>query len=214
MKKLNKKKIYIVIPVLLLAVFVCCFGIINKLGQRLSVAQIAELREQYPVCGLEVPPGLSMRSASLEEVKERSESFVYGEVVGGVSTYFVDASTGNRELDEKRKENGLDEVYEFYEYTISVIDDTEGTYAKDEIITIAANSVFMDYNPKLEEGMKVVVPVIRDDEKSSRSYYNVNGMYYVTADGYAISAFEEATVYARTAFSGVKVEELLKELKK
>ena len=74
MKKLNKKKLYIVIPVLLLAVFVCCFGIINKLGQRLSVAQIAKLREQYPVCGLEVPPGLSMRSASLEEVKEVEET--------------------------------------------------------------------------------------------------------------------------------------------
>lgn len=61
--------------------------------------------------------------------------------------------------------------------------------------------------------MKVVVPVSRLSENSSRSIYMVVGMYYVTEEGYALSAFDENTAAtARTTYSGIKVENLLKEL--
>lgn len=215
MKTINKRKNYVIVPVVLIILSVFCIGYFYGTDeQRLSDAEITAMRDKYPVCGIKEPAGVSMRKISLSELKGITESFVYGEVTGDMKTYSVALSTGNHSLDNKRKANGIDDVYEFYEYTIVVINDTEGRYKKGEHITIAANIMFKDYNPQLSDGMKIVVPVVMDSEKTERNYYTVNGMYYVTDDGYAISAFEETTAYSRNAMSGVKVEELLKELKK
>lgn len=71
----------------------------------------------------------------------------------------------------------------------------------------------IDFNPKLSDGMKVVVPVMQGKDKLSRNWFGIFGMYYVTEDGYALSAFDENTAAtARTTYSGIKVENLLKEL--
>lgn len=214
MKKLNKKKLYVSISIGLLVVFVCFFGLTTLTEDRLTETQIEALREQYPICGRIVPALASISKSSLEDVKGRVESFVYGEVVGDISTYYVNASTGTIELDEKRQKHGINDVFEFYEYTISVISDTEGKYESGELITIAANSDMKNYNPKLTDGMKVVVPVTEDDKVDNRNYYNVVGTFYVTDDGYAISAFDEEPAKLRRSLSGIKVEELMKELKK
>ncbi len=214
MKAVNKKNTFIIIPALLLILSICLISNINNQEYRLNDAQIAALREKYPVCGVEVPAGVSMKKLSLSNVKNVAETFVYGEVVGDVKTYTVKLSTGNSMLDEKRKENGISEEYEFYEYTISVINDTEGKKEKGENITIASNMIFKNYNPQLSSGMKIVVPVVNDKKKSTRNHYIVDGMYYVTEDGYAISAFEENATSSRNITSGVKVEELLRQLKK
>ena len=185
----------------------------NEPKPHLTEAQIAQLREQYPIYGIEQPLFIDMEESTLEERIERAETFVYGEVIGDYTTYYKNISTGHEELDAKRKANGISDVYEFYEYTIRIMDDTEGLYTKGEEITIASNIDFIDYNPQLSDGMRVVVPVTRDKEKSSRSYYNVAGMYYVTEDGYALSAFNEQT-RAKKAYSGITLEELFEVLKK
>ena len=181
--------------------------------RHLTEAQIAELREQYPICGIKIPPLIDMRQATLEETIEKAETFVYGEVVGDYTVYYKNVSTGHEELDEKRKENGISDVYEFYEYTITVLDDSEDQLTKGEEITITANSMFMEYNPEFSDGMRVVVPVMQTKGNLSRYYYGVEGTFYITEDGYALSAFDEET-RAKKAYSGVKVEDLLEELKK
>lgn len=214
MKAVNKRKLFIIIPTLVLILSVCFVFVLNRNAKedRLSEEQIAALREQYPICGSH--PLISVRRLTLPEVKDASETFIYGEVVEDISTYTVTSSTGNATLDEKRKQNGIVDEFEFYEYTIEVISDTEGKREAGEKITIAANSDFKDYNPRLTDGMKVVVPVTADKKVPARNYYLVDGMYYVTEDGYAISAFREDTATAKSITSGLKVDELLKLLKK
>lgn len=213
--KTAKRKGLIVISAIVFICCVCYVLTINFSDLRLTASQIESLRVQYPVCGIDVPAGLTMGKMTVEEVREKAESFVYGEVIGDISKYNVTTSLANRELAEKRKKNGINEVFEFYEYTISVIEDTEGKYSKGEEITITANVNFINYNPALSEGMKIVVPVAKDKEKPSRNHYTVDGMYYVTPDGYALAAFDEESVsVSRSVASGIKVENLLKALKK
>ncbi len=218
MKTSTKKRIAFGAAAAVIVLAIGCFSIWSIMNAqeeapRLTESQIAQLREQYPICGINEPPLVSMGQSTVEEIKERAESFVYGEVIGDYTFYYVNGTTGHEELDAKRKANGINDVYEFYEYTVKILDDTEGKYTKGEEITIAANTMFMDYNPKLSDGMRVVVPVVRDEEKPSRSHYSVSGLYYVTEDGYVLSAFDEAT-RAQKANSGITVEQLFKELKK
>lgn len=213
MKTTNKRNI--IVAGISLMCCVCCVLSMCLSPKRLDSEHIESLRDEYPVCGINAPAGLILRNTPIDEVKERAESFVYGEVVGDMMKYNVTTSLSNKALSEKRNQNGIDEIFEFYEYTIEVISDTEGKYEKGELITIAANMDFIDYNPVLSEGMRIVVPVAKDKNKHSRNNYVVNGMYYVTPDGYVLAAFDEGSVsVSRGLSSGIKVETLLKNLKK
>ncbi len=217
MKIRNRRKNIIIFSALLVVLSICC--IINECNKhdRLEEAQIAELRNDYPICGLEAPGMIDLVPLSLSEVKARAETFVYGEVIGEFDIYSTKLSTGNTALDEQRQENGIIDEYSFYEYTISVIADTEGILKKGEKITISDNAIFMDYNPKLSDGMKVVVPIMRrDNDVVNRAYYTTSGMFYVTDDEYVISVFDENTTTskAKDLLSGVNVDVLLKKLKK
>lgn len=216
MKAVDKRKIIIAIPVLLLLLSVTFMTNNSRKEDCLDETQIAELREKYPICGLEVPPTLEMIQLPLSQVKDIVETFVYGEVEGNYVTYSKKLSTGNTMLDEQRKENGISDEYSFYEYTVSVIDDTEGIMENGEKITISSNLIFIDYNPKLSDGMKVVVPIVRDEDVIGRTHYIMDGMYYVTEEGYVISVFDENSTYSKSkdVLNGVKVDVLLKKLKK
>lgn len=215
MKANIKPRKYYIISIFVIVCLICGFVIFNILDdQKLSKEQIIALREQYPICGVEEPEGMSMVKIPLEEVKKQSETFVYGEVIGDPLIYEVALSTGNSALDSKRATNGITEKYDFYEYEISVIDDSESVYSKGDVITIASNIVFKEYNPQLSNGMKIVVPVVKDDKKEGRTHYTVDGMYYVTQDEYVISAFDENIMNSKSAMSGLKVDVLLNKLKK
>lgn len=182
----------IMIPVCI----VLLIGIIGFVWQsaqpeRLTEDQIASLRSEYPVCG---KSGLvDMRPLSLEESMEACQTFVYGEIVGDADQF--------------------EDIYgSFYEYTLAVLGDSEGKYSKHHTLTIVSNSMLQDYNPKLKDGMQVVMPVSpRKGDEADRMSYSVNGMFYVTDNGYAISAFEEQE---EKTLSGLKVEKLLEALKK
>lgn len=194
---------------------VFCISMFNSPEERLSAEQVAALRVQYPVCGKKIPATISVRTMQMDEVRNLTDTFVYGEVVGDISKYYVAASVGEEVLEEKRDSYGIADVFEFYEYTLSVLSDSEGKYAKGDIITIASNAVFIDYYPSLSEGMRIVVPVVKDKEKPTRNYYCLEGMYYVTPEGYAIAAFDETVIpVSKNVSSGVKADSLLKELRK
>ncbi|MDE7313883.1 MAG: hypothetical protein K2N87_20035 [Eubacterium sp.] len=221
MKSATKKSRLLIHTVLILsAAFVLCFigynsMVRNGTNQSLTENQIAELRDEYPICGDSelIKSIVDMRIPTMSELKEHVDTFVYGKVEGEMSSYSQYISSGNPELDAKRNTNGRDDIFEFYEHTVSIIEDTSGIYKAGDQISIVSNKIFIDYNPHFSDGMKVVIPSALDKEVAGRVHYDVYGMYYVTEDGYAISAFEEKRMMKK-ALSGIKVEKLLEELKK
>lgn len=190
----NKKRI-ILIVVAVVTILLIAAAFLSKPdtpANCLTAEEVAALRGQYPICR-GVHPIISVKKVSLEECIELSESFVYAEATGEINRY---GSYG----------------YPFYEYALIVIKDTEGIFKKGDKITIAANAEYFEpYDPKLEKGMRVVVPVVRDSDVEGRTWYDREGMFYVTDDEYVISVFEEE---AGNEKSGMKVDALLNELKK
>lgn len=213
MSDVKKRNAAIMAGLLLLVLSVVLALSFLKAADRLTNAEIAKLREQYPVCGKDIPLGADVKRATLDECKERSDSFVYGEVIGNAKYYQVSVDLEDDELQGKMKANGMDNTHEFYEYTISVIDDTQGRYTPDSQITISANILLKDFNPLLRDGMRVIVPVIPDENVELRNYYTVYGMFYVTNDGYALSAYEEEP-NTGSILSGERVEVLMERLQK
>lgn len=164
---------------------------------RLTAQEIAALREVYPLCGK--PDLIEMRDVPLEEYIERADTFVYGEIVGE-GRYFTKAF-------------GIRDV-EFYEYTLTVLDDSEGIYENGTQITFVANALLEDSNPKLRDGMRMVVPVTAEEGVPGRTSFGTQGVFYVTEDGYAITAFDEAQTGTKLDLNGVRVEKLLDAVRK
>ena len=216
MNAMKKRPVYILISAMILVLVICAFALSSmesRLEYHLTQEQILSMREQYPIYKNDAPM-VDTIDVPLQKVSERMESFVYGEVTGDVSTYSFVNLTGNAEWDNKMAQVSPNNKTTFFEYPITVISDTEGKYKKGEQITIAANVIFQECRPKLKKGMKVVLPVARDDEKPERNYYSLTGMYYITDEGYALSAFDESTAQMKRSYNGIKVEDLLKQLKK
>lgn len=224
-----QKKVWSIILALGIVLLLVFGGVllIPKSERGLTEEQISTLREQYPVCGIQAPPMMSLALRTVKQHKENVDSFVYAEVIGGMTTYTKPFTSGSAEVDHWLQEDveneklAMDQLKDavFYEYTLRVIDDTDGRYEKGEIITIAASMMFYDYFPKLVDGMQVIVPVIRDDKVTSRNWYGIEGMFYVTEDGYAIAAYDEAGAYYQfrysdEIYSGYRVRDVLKKLKR
>lgn len=201
------------IPIIaLLIIFMSFYGYLqfNGKGERLSEDQINLLRADYPICS-QTPEGVSLKKLSLEEWITVANTFVYGKVTGSVKHYKVTVGTGNEAFDAKLKTNGISNNETFFQYTMTVIDDSEGILAEGDVITISANSVFEDCYPRLSNNMSIVVPILRDSKNLSDYTYTADGMFYITNDGYALSAFEETN---KSRNSGLKVDKLLENLRK
>lgn len=147
------------------------------------------LRGQYPVCSGS-PPLIETVPLSLADCAAMADTFLYGEIEGEAQVFSQITS-------------------DFYEYTLVILSDTANQYKPGDRVTIAANILFKDYNPQFQDGMRIVTPIRADQNIASRTYFGTEGTYYVTPDGYALSAFEETD----TAFSGLRVEALLEKLK-
>lgn len=179
----------------------------------LSEEQIEELREDYPVYQLAYPPQFSGGFPTLDQLIGDADTFVYGEIIEDLEIYSKNVLTGIPAIDEKKERMGYSSEYTFGRYRLRVIEDTENIFKPGDEIILSFNSEFIDYRPKFEKGMKVVFGVSLDQRGTG---YPTVGTYYVTDDGYALSAFpeEQKTMKSRGTYSGVKVEYLLKQLKK
>lgn len=149
----------------------------------------------------------SLRHPMLEEYMSDCDTFVYGEVLEGLLYSEKQLSLGDPKL-----EMGFDgtSTVKYFIYRISVLDDSKHTLKKGEIIEIRQNTIFEQNYPQLEQGMKIGLGVARSNEETEfpRYGYMVDGMFYVTDDGYAISVFSEENQKAR---SGLHVKDLLRE---
>ncbi len=201
-----------------LAVLVLCLAVYGvtaaKRSSRLSEAQIEALRSEYPIYGTKLPPLAEMITPTMEKIRGRVDTFIYGTIEGDMTVYPKYISTGDKELDEKRERVGLGNTYDFYKYTLSVIEDTAGILQKGDKIELVSNLDFVKYNPTFTDQMKIVVPASPEEENPNQFAYNVYGTYYVTEDGYTISAFNEKKAEMKESLNGLKVEQLLDELKK
>ncbi len=216
MKATGKQRRFwkIVLPVVVLAaICTVCYSVSHP--QSLSESEIAKLRQKYPVCGdiSKIQNAGSYRTPTWDQIQEVNDTFIYCTIERDMTTYDAYISTGNSELDKKRQENGIGDVYKFYEYPITVIEDAAGIFQPGDKLTIAANMAFVDFNPHLSKGMKVIAPVILDMDKDTRTQFGVQGFYYVTEDGYALSAFDEQKASMKTPVTGKKADVLLRELK-
>ncbi len=213
----NKKALWIVGLLVLCCLAVVLVGVLQKQAQpedRLTPEQKEALREEYPICGIKMPPLISMRKSDIETVRTHVETFVYGEVTSDIIKYNTTVSLENEDLADKRAENGIDDTVDFYEYEFTVLDDSDGIYAKGDKITISANIEFIEYNPQLYKGMKIIVPLTKVKKEAGRRYFSGNGSFYVTPDGYTIPVMESKAKSNDEMYSGLKVEDLLAKLKK
>ncbi len=189
---MNKKFLFLI---LLVVVAVFMISTLTEKEERLSESEIKEMRTQYQVYGdiNKVNPLVEVGTAktTLKELSEKSDTFVYGEVVEEVPVYSAKSYA------------------KFYGYKIRVIRDTKNIFSTGEEITIIANTVFKEYFPLLSEGMKVVLPI---SGNNGRYYFDLC-VYYVTENGFIISVFDEKEIIDKE-YSGIKVEKFLNEIKK
>ena len=167
---------------------------VGKGPERLSEERIAELREVYPIYPMRFPDAqlASYRIPSLDELIEDTDCFIYGEITGDANTY-----TNHR-------------------YTLRVICDTKGIYEPGEELTIPVDVRNRGYEPIFQVGMRIVYGTIASKKNPKDTGYITIGTYYVTDDGYVLSAFPEEpkTMKWHRPYTGVKVEYLLRKLRK
>lgn len=200
--KPNKRTRAIFFTVLAVVVVICTavgvWGCQKPVGAGLSEAEIAALRETYPVCGddAKLSPLVDKRDPTWEEIKENSDTFVYATVDGEWTKY--ESSYG----------------FEQYEYPITVLEDTESYFEPGKQMTISANIAFIEYNPDLKPGMKIIFPVSLKSEEETRLSFSVEGMYYVTDDETVLSAFDEDKHAVEPKLTGKKLWMLMEDVKK
>lgn len=215
MKSIKK---WILVPVLLLVLVGCFAGCASDISEeRLTEQEILDLREQYPLCSYRnTDMGcFSTDQPTIEDHAETAETFVYGKISGEVKYFSKNISTGDIELDQKREANGLSNTYDFFTYSVVVLDDSAGIYEKGTELDFTSNAIMRDATPMLTDGMEILIPITRDEDDPESFDVGRTGIMYVTDDGYAINAYEGADeTKVGASYSGMQVEALLKKLRK
>ncbi|MFQ9872091.1 MAG: hypothetical protein ACLRVT_03440 [Oscillospiraceae bacterium] len=195
---------------------------IQEEKDQLTQLQILQIIAQHPgeYTMATVPPMTDVIFYPVEKQKEYSDTFVYAEVIGEKGYFNRSITMGEPELDAKLSSQGMG-TFRYFEIPIQVIRDTEGRYQEGDRLTIWANCMFEETDPQMRPGTEIIVPVSDSQEQgepSTRKSYGTTGFYYVTEDGYAIAAFDEAqapSTLTRSGYtSGLKVDALLRRLKK
>ena len=177
---------------------------VGKPPERLSEAEIAELREEYPVYTVFAPPMVDMKTPSLDELIDLCDCFVYGEFTGEPQRRVRWGSLVGVELRES------------YCYPFQVIGDTEGYYKPGDVLLVEIDGWWADCAPQPRIGMRMVFGSYESREAPGETGYMAVGTYYVTEEGHVLAAFpeNEKIMKARGSYTGVKVEYLLKKLRK
>ena len=147
--------------------------------KRLSEAEIAELREEYPVHEDYFNQLIGPIRIPMERWTVMMDSVVYGEVVGGSPHCPV----------------------------IRVIRDTEGMFRAGDELQLSVGRDFIAHCAALEIGTRIVTPVSNQNPGGEISYYR-EVTYYVTEEGYLLSLYPEEA-FAEPSFTGRTLEDYL-----
>ena len=233
--KINKKVWYLSGLVLLVLIAALAFNFIFPASAALGDEQISELRSKYPVYEGS-PPLAVMRERGLKEMLSLCDAVILGEVTEVLPEYSIVLVEGNDTPEGKLYEKGeqlglqMQNTASFMQYRVKVTEvisakssgqgevdggqeadiDGQAESICDDII-IAVNSQLRGYVPEPEAGMKIVTPVKRGEGKHEGKYfYSRVGFYYVTDDGFVLSAYVEDE---DIKFTGRTLEYLKRKIK-
>lgn len=177
---------------------------VGRPPERLSEERIGELRGEYPVYTEFCPPLMDMKTPALDELIDLCDCFVYGEFIGEPERRVRWGSLVGVELRES------------YCYPFRVIADTEGYYEPGEVLLVEIDGWWADYKPQPRTGLRMVFGSYESRETPGETGYMAIGTYYVTEEGYVLAAFpeNERIMGGRGDYTGLKVEHLLKRLRK
>lgn len=177
------------------AIIVIIFAFQNQSRhQQLSQERLLELRREYPAYN-EDPPFASMIRPSFEEIMDRSETVIIGEVVAELPEYTVDLvkpGTVDEQLEQKMKSKGLPSYQaSFKQYEVKVTKQIAGEPVED-VIKLAYNADFAGFEPELKSGMSIVTGIAKgQDVHEGRYFFTRFGTYYVVEGRYVLSAVDD-----------------------
>ena len=164
---------------------------------RLTAEEIEALRVDYPFC---CNPGMvEIMFVPIEENIERAHTFVYGEIVGEVEEFESNLSFYNSDR---------------FRYTATVIDDSEGLFKKGEQVPFSESSLVSSIISEFSNGMQFIAAYKVGEEDKNNGHCLWWSMFYVTEDGYVIATFDEALMGSELILNGMRVEDVLKAVKK
>lgn len=175
---------------------------------RLEPSTITELRKVYPITG-QVPANMSMIEPTLDMIFESSESVLVLEVAGEMTHHAEELLTGDEALDQKMADHGIPGEVVYFAYPVRVVKDEAGRYEEGAEIFIYNNVIFENVTPKLQNGDRISIPLQQGHDHDDKVPFSVFGLYYVTADDYVLSAFDEKG----GALTGYHLDEYLREVK-
>lgn len=198
--KISKKSVYILSLLFLFTAATFAVKGILLSAPTLSEERILELRTQYPLYD-ENPPFVFAKEPKLEEVLKTVDAVILGEVTEVLPEYSVelitDSDTPEGKIYEKAKQYGMTNTASFIQYRVKVFRDISGISSveskdiEDDII-ISVNSELEGYIPELKPGMKIITPIKKGAGKHEGKYFfSKYGFYYVTEEGYVLSAYVE-----------------------
>lgn len=205
---LKKRKLIILTAVILLITLsLLVIPNFNFSEQTLSDDEIEELRvsKNYKIYEAYYNPLMSYEVISMRKHIERSDTFIYCEVVSNLYRVPIIMS-------EEDKEKDPDDLPKLIMYDIKVISDSEGLYEKGTITNFAYGRANQTNAPRPKVGEKIIIPITLGEKNSTaQNYSGCRGYYYITEDGFGIAAFKEDEEYT---YSGKTAENILAALKK
>ena len=233
--KINKKVWYLSGLVLLVLIAALAFNFILSASAALGDEQVSELRSKYPLYEGS-PPLAVIRERGLKDMLSLCDAVILGEVTEVLPEYSIVLVEGNDTPEGKLYEKGeqlglqMQNTASFMQYRVKVTEvisakssgqgEVDGGQEADidgqaesicGDIIIAVNSQLRGYVPEPEAGMKIVTPVKRGEGKHEGKYfYSRVGFYYVTDDGFVLSAYVEDE---DIKFTGRTLEYLKRKIK-
>ena len=207
---MKNNKNLIIIALLVIAFIIPASVIIPSLIPEdiLTEEEVAKIREKNNYRIYKFDPSFwgttDFKEVSFRETVKNTDTFAYCEVIGDAE--FVELEAG--EMINKGATMRI--------HRLNVIKDSEGIFNEGDEFCFAYGLMNQGTTPRPKDGEKIILPIslifLNGYEKDEYfAYSGETGYYYVTDDGYVISAFEEEE---GCVYSGKTVDNLLKALRK
>lgn len=205
------KKTFIIALCLILitSIFLLCSSFFKE--DMLTKEEVKLLRSEYPYYDTDSNQAESSQNADFRNKIKCTDTYLYCEVIGEPALEEVYISSGVEEVDKKLYE-GVEHGFICYHYPVRVIKDTDGVFIEGQEISYCYGVMYQDSSPSPEKGDKIVLPIgVGLGGNEGLFFSGTTGYYYVTDDGYVISAFRELDDFV---YSGKKVDSLMTALQK